>query len=102
MRNLNPVLAGALIAGVSLIGAARAAPVGLPDGARAAIDQLNILEAAHMWSGQDYCWYEDGWNGAGGISAAMRGVRIMVGAVRMAGMDGLPRCGDIAWVWRVT
>jgi len=25
-----------------------------------------------------------------GISAAMRGVRIMVGVVRMAGMDGLP------------
>lgn len=65
MRSLNMALAGALIAGVSLIGSAQAAPVGLPDGTRAAIDRLSVVETAHMWGNQDYCWYEDGWNGAG-------------------------------------
>ena len=65
MRNFSMTLAGALIAGTVLIGSAQAAPVGLPDGMRTAIDRLSIVETAHMWGNQDYCWYEDGWNGAG-------------------------------------
>jgi hypothetical protein len=55
----------AAIAGASLIGSAQAAPVGLPDGVRTATAHLNIIEAAHMWNDQSYCWYGDGWNGAG-------------------------------------
>jgi hypothetical protein len=46
------VATAALIGGVSLIGSAQAAPVGLPDGVRTAIDRLNIIEAAHMWNDQ--------------------------------------------------
>ena len=57
--------ATAAMIGASLIGSAQAAPVGLPDGVRTAIDHLNIIEAARMWNDQSYCWYGDGWNGAG-------------------------------------
>jgi hypothetical protein len=61
----TPLIASAIIGGMSLIGSAQAAPVGLPDGTRAVLDGLNIIEAAHMWGGQSYCWYDDGWKGAG-------------------------------------
>jgi hypothetical protein len=58
------VATATIIGGVLSIGSAQAAPVG-SDGVRAAIDSLNIIEAARMWGGQSYCWYDDGWNGAG-------------------------------------
>jgi hypothetical protein len=67
MRNrvlgLTPV--AALTSAVLLFGSAHAAPTGLADGARAGLDRLNILETVHMRRGQNYCWYEDGWNGSG-------------------------------------
>lgn len=65
MHSFKTALAGALIVGTALIGSAQAAPIGVPDGARAAIEHLAIVERAHMWGNQNYCWYEDGWNGAG-------------------------------------
>ena len=65
MHNFKLVLAGALVAGIGLVGSVQAAPIGLPDGTRTAADSLNIVEPAHMWGHQNYCWYEDGWNGAG-------------------------------------
>jgi hypothetical protein len=88
MRSLNVALAGALIAGVSLIGSAQAAPVGLPDGTRAAIDRLSVVETAHMWGNQDYCWYEDGWNGAGWYQCGYAGAQEL----------WLGRCLWLAWM----
>jgi hypothetical protein len=58
-------VATAAMISASLIGSAQAAPVGLPDGVRTAIDRLNIIEATRMWNDQSYCWYDEGWNGAG-------------------------------------
>ena len=67
MRKVGMALAtaAAIVAGASLTGSAQAAPVGLLDGARAAVDRFNIIEDARMWNDQSYCWYGDGWNGAG-------------------------------------
>jgi hypothetical protein len=65
MRNFKMTLAGAVIAGLGLVGSAQAAPVGLLDGSRAAMGNPSIVEPAHIWGNQNYCWYEDGWNGAG-------------------------------------
>ena len=46
------------VGGVLLFGPAQAAPIGLPDGARIAIDNLNTVENAHYaWRGRNYCWY---------------------------------------------
>jgi hypothetical protein len=59
------VSTSAIVGGVTLIESALAAPAGLPDGVRTAIDRLNIIEAVHMWNDQSYCWYDEGWNGAG-------------------------------------
>jgi hypothetical protein len=75
MSNLKAALAGALIAGLGLVGSAQAAPLGLLDGTRAAIDHLGIVEPAHMWSNQNYCWYEDGWNGAGWYQCGYAGTK---------------------------
>ena len=64
-RFVTKLIATAAILGASLFAPAQAAPVGLPDGVRTAIDGLNIVELAHMMGHHNYCWYEDGWNGAG-------------------------------------
>lgn len=85
MRSLNMALAGALIAGVSI--ARRAQRLTASASSRPPIcGAIKIIAGTRMAG-----------TAPGGISAAMRGARIMVGAVLMAGMDGLPRCGDIAW-----
>jgi hypothetical protein len=65
MRNCKLVLAGALVAALGLVGQAQAGPLGLPDGTQAAAGHLGIVEPVHMMGHHNYCWYEDGWNGAG-------------------------------------
>lgn len=65
MRKSSLALVDALIISTGLIGSAQAAPVALPDRAQAAVDRLNIIETVHMWNDQSYCWYDEGWNGAG-------------------------------------
>jgi hypothetical protein len=65
MGNFKMTLVGALIACTWLAGSAQAAPVGFPDETGGAADRLSIVRLAHMWEGQDYCWYDNGWNGAG-------------------------------------
>ena len=56
----------AVMAGASLIGSAQAAPVGLLDGERTVIGGSNmIVDVRNAWGGKNYCWYGDGWNGAG-------------------------------------
>jgi len=64
MRKLIALVAIA-IGGVAFAASSQASPLGSLDGARAAIDRLGLVEPAHMWADQNYCWYEDGWNGAG-------------------------------------
>jgi hypothetical protein len=56
-----------LVAGGILIsGRVEAAPIGAPDGIRAAIDELNLAENAQfILAGRRYCWYDDAWQGAG-------------------------------------
>jgi hypothetical protein len=65
MGNFKLALAGALIAGMGFVASAYGAPVGLPDGTRAAIEPRAIVETVHMMGHHNFCWYEDGWNGAG-------------------------------------
>ncbi len=65
MSSIKAALAGVMIAGTVLIGSAQAGPLGSLDGVRSAIDPHTIVERAHMWANQNFCWYEDGWNGAG-------------------------------------
>ena len=45
----------------------QAAPIGPPDGLRAALGALNIIEKTQVfdWHGRRYCWYDDGWHGPG-------------------------------------
>jgi hypothetical protein len=88
MRNSNIALTGALIAFTWLVGSAQAAAVALPDGMRAAADHPNILQATHMWQGQDYCWYSDGWNVPDAMCVAPKSVAAPVGAVPTAGTAG--------------
>jgi hypothetical protein len=59
--------ATAAIVGASVISSAQAAPT--------ATDRLNIIEAAHMWNDQSYCWYDEGWNGAGWYQCGYAGRR---------------------------
>jgi len=61
------MLATALMAGGTLMhGSAQAAPVGTVGGIRAAADSLKLVESVqYVWGGQNYCWYDDGWNGPG-------------------------------------
>lgn len=75
MHNFKMTLAGALLAGVGLVGSVQAAPIGLPEGTRSAADRLAIVEAAHMMGHHDYCWYEDGWNGAGWYQCGYAGLK---------------------------
>jgi hypothetical protein len=52
--------------GILIGGRVEAAPIGAPDGVRAAIDGLNLAENAQfILSGRRYCWYEDAWQGPG-------------------------------------
>jgi hypothetical protein len=64
---LTAAAATTLVAGGILIGGrVEAAPIGAPDGIRAAIDGLNLAENAQfIWSGHRYCWYDDAWQGPG-------------------------------------
>jgi hypothetical protein len=63
MRNSKIALTGALIAFTWLVGFAQTAPVHCRT--ECAVDHPNVVQANHMWQGQDHCWYSDGWNGAG-------------------------------------
>ena len=59
-------VAAALTAGASLFGSAETAPIVSPNGLFATADSGNMIEDAHyVWAGKGYCWYDDGWNGAG-------------------------------------
>ena len=78
MRKLCMALAtaAAIVAGASLTGSAQAAPVGLRDGARTAIDNSNMtVDVRNVWGGKNYCWYGDGWNGAGWYQCGYGGRR---------------------------
>ncbi len=59
--------AAALVAGGAMMGAsAGAAPLGAPGAIRAAADTLNVIEDVQfVYSGRNYCWYDDGWHGPG-------------------------------------
>ena len=61
------MLATALMAGGTLMhDSAQAAPVSTAGGIRAAADSLKLVESVqYVWGGQNYCWYDDGWNGPG-------------------------------------
>lgn len=58
----------ALAAGTALTfaPAAQAASIGSPEGLRAAIDGVSITEQAQfLFGGRQYCFYPNGWHGAG-------------------------------------
>src|SRR5512141_3249552 len=60
------VLAAALGAGTTLAVTAQAAPADLSSQLGAAADSLNMLEQTqYIYGGRRYCWYFDGWHGAG-------------------------------------
>ena len=69
MRGIGLTLtaAVALIAGGVLADRLQAAPVAAPEGLRAALGSLDIVEKAQelIWRGRRYCWYDDGWQGPG-------------------------------------
>ena len=60
------VVALAATAAVVIGGNARAASMSAPAAMRTAADSLKITENVQFfWSGHNYCWYDDGWNGPG-------------------------------------
>src|SRR5258708_37281107 len=69
MRRFSFVLAAAtaLVAGATWMSRpAPAAPIGASSGVRAAVDGLKLTENVQFtYDGHGYCWYDDGWNGAG-------------------------------------
>jgi hypothetical protein len=69
MRRIGLTLtaAVALIACGALADRLQAAPIGPPEGLRAALGSLDIVEKAQVfvWHGRRYCWYDDGWQGPG-------------------------------------
>jgi hypothetical protein len=64
---LTAAAATTLVAsGILIGGRVEAAPIGAPDGMRAAIDGLNLAESAQfILAGRRYCWYDDAWQGPG-------------------------------------
>lgn len=51
---------------LTLAPAAQAAPVGAPEGLRAALDSVAMTEKTQfIFGGRQYCFYPDGWHGAG-------------------------------------
>jgi hypothetical protein len=69
MRRFSFALTAATVlvaSGTLMSGSASAAPVGAPDGVRAAVDTLKLTEnVQYFWGGHNYCWDDDGWNGPG-------------------------------------
>ena len=64
LRNL--VVALAATAAMIVGGNAGAASMSAPAAIRTAADTLNMTENVQFfWSGHNYCWYDDGWNGPG-------------------------------------
>ena len=60
------VVALAATAAVVVSGNAGATSMSAPAAIRTAADSLNMTENVQFfWSGHDYCWYDDGWNGPG-------------------------------------
>jgi hypothetical protein len=64
---LTAAAATTLVAsGILISERVEAAPIGAPDGIRAAIDGLNLAENAQfIFAGRRYCWYDDAWQGPG-------------------------------------
>jgi hypothetical protein len=64
---LTLTAAVAVIAGGTVADRLQAAPIGHPEGLRAALGSLDIIEKAQVfvWQGRRYCWYDDGWHGPG-------------------------------------
>jgi hypothetical protein len=64
---LTLTAAVALIAGGTVADRLQAAPIGPPEGLRAALGSLDTIEKAQafVWQGRRYCWYDDGWHGPG-------------------------------------
>ena len=60
-------LAAAIGAATALISTAQAAPAGTVAGQLgAATDSLSLIEKTQfLFGGQEYCWYDDAWNGPG-------------------------------------
>ena len=92
MRKVGMALAtaAAIVAGASLTGSAQAAPVGLLDGARAAVDRFNIIEDAVCGTIRVTAGMAMAGMVPVGISVATPNVAVMVGAALTAGMDGVP------------
>src|SRR5665647_982820 len=64
LRNL--VVALAATAAMVVSGNAGAASMSAPAAMRTAADSLKLTENVQFfWSGHNYCWYDDGWNGPG-------------------------------------
>jgi hypothetical protein len=57
----------ALVATVTMMGgmSLMSSPQAAPATPNLTLDRFSIIEPARMWGGQSYCWYDDGWNGAG-------------------------------------
>jgi hypothetical protein len=67
MNRLKLALVTALALGAGAIaGGPASAAVGTPDGMRAALDDLAVIDnVQYVWRGRRYCWYDDGWRGPG-------------------------------------
>ena len=64
LRNL--IVALAATAAMVVGGSAGAASMSAPAAIRTAADSLKMTENVQFfWSGHNYCWYDDGWNGPG-------------------------------------
>ena len=65
-RVILTMAAASAIAVASMVTSAGAASVAAPGAMRAAADSLNVIESVqYMFGGRHYCWYDDGWMGAG-------------------------------------
>src|SRR5262249_52755567 len=74
-----------------LSGAAGGMPVG--GSGKAALERIGVVEQAqYSYGGNDYCWYDDGWNGPGWYVCGQYTVR-GVGWGGAAGWHGWTRTG---------
>jgi hypothetical protein len=71
MRTLLALTASAIMAGSAIAGAAQATPMSAPSIAPVfsavytPADRPLLQDAQYFYSGRNYCWYDDGWNGPG-------------------------------------
>jgi hypothetical protein len=91
MRSTRSIILSAALLAVLPIGVSQAGVIG-PQGVGAALQEQTLVDQVqYRWGGHEYCWYPDGWKGAGWYRCGYR-LRVGFGWGGPAGWHG--------WRWR--